>query len=115
MTPIRKMTRISNRPLARCGNEKEKKMISKKFMAHLEALSQKWMRYMNVIPDKMTDKDVEKAMSGHAMFDDPPKGYTKRDLIMWGRGYLHAEAVQTYNAGATIDMLIKAIKEGEKK
>ena len=41
-------------------------------------------------------------MDGHAMWDDPPDGYSERDLLIWSRGYLHAESVHLGNAAEVI-------------
>ena len=84
---------------------------------YMRATSAKWKRFEHVLKLELESKngelsreDVFSMMDGHAVFDDPPKGWTKRDLAMYGRGYLHAEAVQHLNDSGVLDMMIGAIE-----
>jgi hypothetical protein len=60
--------------------------------AEWKALAPRWEAALNV-QDGDYDAAIE-LMAGSAMVDDPPKGWTKRDLARWCVGYIHAEAVQ---------------------
>jgi len=86
-------------------------------ISYMRATSSKWKRFEHVLnaeteshTGELSKEDVFRMMDGHAVFDDPPRGWTKRDLAMYGRGYLHAEAVQHLNDAGVLDMMINAIE-----
>lgn len=37
-------------------------------------------------PMQLTDVETEKMMGGSDMWDDPPKGWTKKKLVTWSQG-----------------------------
>lgn len=59
---------------------------------------------------KMSDREVEAAMQGHANWDDRPKGWTKRDLLMWSRGYLQRERSLCGNVESQLRAEIAALE-----
>lgn len=46
---------------------------------------------------EMTDQQVIDDMEGTAIWDDPPKGWTKRDLVKYSRGYLVGRGTEAFN------------------
>ena len=59
--------------------------------SHLEEDAAEYRDAAMDIPRKPTDAQVKKLMAGSAWWDDPPPDWTKRDLIMFSRGYLWRE------------------------
>lgn len=43
--------------------------------------------------------------SGSAMWDDPPEGWSERDLFIWSKGYVHARQVECANISGTMDLM----------
>lgn len=101
---------------AACPHREETMSLSN-IINYMRATSAKWKRFEHVLNaeieshnGELSKEDVFRMMNGHANFDDPPPGWTKRDLAMYGRGYLHAEAVQHLNDAGVLDMMIGAIE-----
>lgn len=58
---------------------------------HLEEDAAQYRSIATDMPRTPTDAQVELLMAGSAWWDDPPPDWTKRDLIMFSRGYLCRE------------------------
>lgn len=57
--------------------------------------------------NSLTDTQVKNRMAGHAMWDDPPRGYSKRRLADWSRGYLWGRSVEAGNAAKCVDFALQ--------
>lgn len=87
----------------------------------LRGLTEKWQAFevyqksaQRNSNGRLADSQVERYMYGHPVFDDPPKGWSKRDLLMFGRGYLMAHGVQVPNCAQELRGAIWALGEVEK-
>lgn len=58
---------------------------------------------------EMTDKEVIKNMYGTAIWDDPPKGWTERDLIKYSRGYLSGRGLEASNLMQCFELIEKML------
>lgn len=75
----------------------------------MQRTAETWLREW---PDagELSDDKILELMDGHAILDDPPKDYTRRDLAMWCRGYLHASHIRVWNCANTLEEIMKQTK-----
>lgn len=71
-------------------------------IAYLRREVAKWRRVSERDTWNASDEEVNRLMSGHGLWDDPPPNYSKKDLIKWFQGYLHAESTQLGNAAEAV-------------
>jgi len=62
-------------------------------------------------PNDLTDHETKNLMLGHAMWDDPPKGWSRKDLVLWSKGYLYGRAIVGGNFGQQFFRFVKALKD----
>jgi len=64
-----------------------------------------WSRHEDLF-DKDYDEFVkQESNSGFAMWDDPPEGWSERDLAIYSKGYAHGRCVETGNIHGVIRSL----------
>lgn len=59
----------------------------------------------------LTDKETENLMGGHAMWDDPPNGWSKKKLVTWSQGYLYGREVVGMNVGQSFERFVRALRD----
>jgi len=62
-------------------------------------------------PNRLTDKQAQDQMEGHAVWDDPPEGWTKKDLAQWSRGYLYGREIVARNIHQYFHLIAKALED----
>jgi len=70
-----------------------------------------WRRH-----ERLFDKDYDKFVkyekeSGSAFWDDPPEGWTEREMAIYSKGYAHGRSVETGNIQGVIRSLAWMAKE----
>lgn len=104
------------------ASKKKSKAKESDFSSPLYGLREMMAKYneiaksVPVVSDDMSDKEVKRRMRGHAMWDDPPEGWTERDLLLWSRGYLSRERSLCGNVGSQLRAeiyLVQAILDGK--
>lgn len=59
--------------------------------------------------NRLSDAEVKERMYGHAMWDDPPAGYTETRLADWSRGWLHGCALTAGNCAGAVEFALSGI------
>lgn len=62
-------------------------------------------------PMDLTDDETEAMMGGNAMWDDRPKGWTKKKLVTWSQGYLYGREVVGGNTGQYFERFVHALHD----
>lgn len=60
----------------------------------------------------LTDEQVRIYLHGHALWDDPPDGWTEKELLIWSRGYLYGRSIQACNDMAEMERAAAGKRRG---
>ena len=70
-----------------------------------------WFKHEDLFRDDYDAFVKHEKESGFAMWDDPPEGWTERDLAIYSKGYAHGRCVETGNISGVIRSLSWMAKE----
>ena len=89
--------------------------ILNRMLDYMRATAEKWNRLLNLVDNEIDERGelsetyIFRAMDGHALFDDPGD-MTRRDLVMFGSGYLRAESIQYANCASVLQTMIAGLE-----
>ena len=89
--------------------------IFNRMIAYMRTTAEKWNRLLNLVDNEIDERGelsetyIFRAMDGHALFDDPGD-MTRRDLVMFGSGYLRAESIQYANCASVLQTMIAGLE-----
>ncbi len=78
---------------------------------YLERRLKEWRKLADRNVDDLSDEHIKRQMDGHAIWDDPPKGWTEQDVLLWSRGYLYAESTFLGNALEIVEYYFRLREE----
>lgn len=60
-------------------------------------------------PLELTDEETQKLMRGHALWDDRPEGWTKKQLVLWSKGYLYGREIVGMNLSQEFHFIVQSL------
>lgn len=64
-----------------------------------------WSKHSDLADEDPKEFIKLESKSGSAMWDDPPEGWSERDLFIWSKGYVHGRSVECSNISGMMEHL----------